>query len=177
MTLTFERNDITKMKVDCIVNAANNTLLGGGGVDGQIHKVAGPKLLKECMGLGGCETGEAKITKGYNLPAKYVIHTVGPIYQDGKHNEENLLTNCYYNSLKIAKENNIKTIAFPLISAGVYGYPKSDAIKVAVNAIKKFGKDNIDYDINVTLVFFGESIFNLAKELFKDVASYDNINI
>lgn len=165
MIFNFEQNDITTMHVDCIVNAANNSLLGGGGVDGMIHMVAGPELLKECMGLHGCKTGEAKITKGYNLPAKYVIHTVGPIYLDGKHNEEKLLTDCYYNSLTLAKENNIKTIAFPLISAGVYGYPKKEAISVAVKTIKKFGEDNQDYDIKVTLVLFEKDAYDLAKEL------------
>lgn len=114
MILKFERNDIIKMQVDCIVNAANNTLLGGGGVDGQIHKAAGKELLKECMTLGGCETGEAKITKGYKLLAKHIIHTVGPIYQDGKHNEAKLLSNCYYNFLLLVKENSIRIIAFIL---------------------------------------------------------------
>lgn len=176
MVIKFERNDVTKMDVDCIVNAANNTLLGGGGVDGQIHRAAGPELLKECMTLGGCETGKAKITKGYKLKAKYIIHTVGPIYQDGKHNEEKLLTNCYYNSLLLAKENNIKTIAFPLISAGIFGYPKKEAIKVAIKAIKKFGEDNKDYDIEVTLVFFGKTTTNLANELFGDIKSYIDDN-
>lgn len=176
MVIKFERNDITKMDVDCIVNAANNTLLGGGGVDGQIHRTAGPELLKECMTLGGCETGQAKITKGYKLKAKYIIHTVGPIYQDGKHNEAKLLSNCYYNSLLLAKENKIKTIAFPLISAGIFGYPKKEAINVAIKAIKKFGDDNIDYDIEVTLVFFGKSTTNLANELFGDIDSYIDDN-
>lgn len=165
MVLLFEKNDITKVKVDAIVNAANNTLLGGGGVDGALHVAAGPKLLEECMTLGGCETGDAKITKGYNLPAKYVIHTVGPIYRDGKHGEKELLESCYEKSLKLAKENDIHSIAFPLISAGVYGYPKDEAIDVAIDSIKKFF-ENDDYDITVKIILFGDREVEIVKKKY-----------
>ena len=174
MVLLFERNDITKMEVNAIVNATNETLLGGGGVDGAIHRAAGPELSKECRHLGGCQTGEAKITKGYNLPAKYVIHTVGPIYRDGKHNEKKLLSRCYESCLKLAVENNIKSIAFPLISAGAFGYPKDEAIDVAVKSIKKFFKNSYDkinddqnyYDMVVIIVLYGTKSAEIGKKKF-----------
>lgn len=165
MVLSFEKNDITKVKVDAIVNAANNTLLGGGGVDGAIHRAAGPKLLEECRTFGGCETGKAKITKGYDLPAKYVIHTVGPIYQDGKHGEKELLESCYVSCLKLAKENDIHSIAFPLISAGIFGYPKDEAIDVAVDSIKKFF-ENDNYDIAVKIILFGSESVEIVERKF-----------
>ncbi|RLC50801.1 MAG: O-acetyl-ADP-ribose deacetylase [Candidatus Cloacimonadota bacterium] len=152
------KGDITKLKVDAIVNAANKTLLGGGGVDGAIHRVAGPKLLAECRTLNGCETGEAKITKGYKLPAKYVIHTVGPVWRGGKYNEDKLLANCYRNSLKLAVENNIKTIAFPAISTGIYRFPLEKATKIAIREVKDFLARN-DSLKKVIFVCFDERTF------------------
>ena len=155
------KGDITTLACDVIVNAANSSLLGGGGVDGAIHFAAGPELLAECRTLGGCRTGEAKITKGYKLPARFVIHTVGPVYfEHTPAKAEALLTSCYKNSLKLAKGNGLKTIAFPLISAGVYGYPQREAIKVAVETMK-LHQDDFD---EMTLVLFGEREFGFAKE-------------
>lgn len=159
MSLIITRNDITKMNVDAIVNAANSSLLGGGGVDGAIHRAAGKELLEECRTLKGCETGEAKITKGYNLPAKYVIHTVGPVYSKSKAEEcKTFLENCYKNSLNLAKQNNCKSVAFPLISAGVYGYPKYEAIDVAVDCIKMYGEE-----LSVQLVLFDFEAIDIAQ--------------
>ncbi len=155
------KGDITKLSCDAIVNAANSSLLGGGGVDGAIHRAAGPELLAECRTLHGCRTGEAKITKGYNLPARFVIHTVGPIYYEHKPEEaEAFLTSCYENSLKLAKERGLKTLAFPLISAGVYGYPQREAIKVAIETMK-LHQDEFE---EITLVLFGEREYGFAKE-------------
>jgi O-acetyl-ADP-ribose deacetylase (regulator of RNase III) len=158
------RGDITKVDVDAIVNAANTTLLGGGGVDGAIHRAAGPDLLAECRTLGGCEPGETKITRGYRLPARFVIHTVGPIWHGGKHGEPETLANCYRNSLRLAVEYGIKTIAFPAISCGAYGYPVSDAAQIALKTTREFltSSDKID---KVIFVLLGEDISEAYRQL------------
>jgi len=158
--LHVKQGDITKEAVDAIVNAANPTLLGGGGVDGAIHRAAGPGLLEECRKLGGCRHGEARITKGYNLKAKYVIHTPGPIYKNGNSSEKEILTNSYYNSMRLVKENNLKSISFPAISTGVYGYPKDEACSIAVNTVLNFMADK-DYPINIFFVLFENDSYAL----------------
>jgi len=162
--IEIARGDITTFHVDAIVNAANTTLLGGGGVDGAIHRTAGPELLAECRTLGGCRPGEAKITRGYRLPARFVIHTVGPIWHGGKRGESETLANCYRHSLQLAVENGIKTIAFPAISCGAYGYPIQDAAQIALETTRNFlaSEDWID---KVTFVLWGECIYDAYRQL------------
>ena len=157
--------DITRQKVDAIVNAANTSLLGGGGVDGAIHRAAGPELLEENRKIGGCPTGEARVSKGYRLPARYVIHTVGPVWAGGHKNEEALLANCYKNSFKAAHELGIKTIAFPSISTGAYGFPLERATEIAMKETKKvLEKDTILAE--VVFVYFGKKALNIYKEVY-----------
>lgn len=156
--------DITTLEVDAIVNAANNSLLGGGGVDGAIHRAAGRKLLAECRTFNGCETGNAKITSGYELPAKYVIHTVGPVWQGGTKNEAGLLGSCYLKSLELAEQNNILSIAFPSISTGVYGYPKEEAANIAISTVKKYLSGH-KLPEKVIFVCFSERDYSIYKEL------------
>jgi O-acetyl-ADP-ribose deacetylase len=161
---TIVKGDITKLEVDAIVNAANSSLLGGGGVDGAIHRAAGPQLLEECRSIGGCPTGEARLTKGYYLKAKYVIHTVGPVWQGGKNNEKSRLASCYLESLKIAVANDCYSIAFPNISAGVYGYPKQEAATIAISAVSAFLESNAS-TIHVIFCCFDLENYNIYKKL------------
>jgi O-acetyl-ADP-ribose deacetylase (regulator of RNase III) len=158
------REDITKLKVDTIVNAANSRLLGGGGVDGAIHRAAGPELLEECKTLNGCQTSEAKITNGYNLPARYVIHTVGPVWRGGKFNEAEMLRDCYKNSLQLAQLNGCKSIAFPNISTGIYGFPKHEAAEIAVKTVMDFMQSN-KIPEKVYFTCFEEPNYLIYKEL------------
>ena len=165
--IQIQLGDITKLKVDAIVNAANTSLLGGAGVDGAIHRRAGPELIEFNKKLGGCKTGEAKISPGFNLPAKFIIHTVGPVWNSGKNKEDNLLASCYKNSLKLAIENNIKTIAFPAISTGVYHFPLERATKIAVSEVKMFLEKTQSIE-KVVFVCFDEETYRVYKNIIKE---------
>ena len=167
--LNIIRADLTTLSCDAIVNAANTSLLGGGGVDGAIHLAAGPKLLKACQKLGGCPPGEARLTKGYDLPAKYVIHTVGPVWHGGDRNEAEILAACYRNSLALALEKGCRSVAFPLISSGAYGYPRQEALRIAVDQIGAFLRD---HEMDVTLTVYDKASFQLSRELMTDVQSF-----
>ena len=160
-------DDITRQRVDAIVNAANTSLLGGGGVDGAIHRAAGPELLAECRTLGGCATGQAKITRGYNLPAKWVIHTVGPVWQDGSQGEDELLASCYRSCFALVEQHGIKTVAFPAISAGIYGFPMERAARIAVRESKNFLERNQSVE-KVNLVCFGASALEIYKTALRE---------
>lgn len=173
MPLRIVRNDITKMSCDAIVNAAKPTLLGGGGVDGAIHKAAGPGLLDACRRLGGCRTGEAKITRGYELPCKYIIHTVGPVWRGGTQNEEQLLRSCYRSCLKLAEEYGCESAAFPLISTGAYGFPKREAFRIAMDTVTDFLMHS---DMTVYLVVFGRESLDIGQKLFAEIQEFIDDN-
>jgi O-acetyl-ADP-ribose deacetylase len=166
--LEISRGDITDLSVDAIVNAANQSLLGGGGVDGAIHRAAGPELLEECRTLGGCPTGGAKITKGYRLPAKFVIHAVGPRYRDGRHGEPELLASCYLESLQLAEANGVRSIAFPAISCGIYGYPVSEAACIAVRTVAGFLPEHQSI-ARVTFVCFGQDVLQAYQSALREL--------
>ena len=168
--LQLIRGDITRLDVDVIVNAANSSLLGGGGVDGAIHRAAGPELLAECRSLGGCPPGEARITRGYRLPARHVIHTVGPIWGGGSEGEAEVLASCYRNSLALAAEYQLKSIAFPAISCGAYGYPISEAAEIAIHTTKDFLKNNDSID-RVTFVVFAKDVFAAYEQALSNPSS------
>lgn len=168
--ISLDRGDITRLACDCIVNAANQSLLGGGGVDGAIHRAAGRELLEECRTLHGCNTGEAKITKGYRLKAAYVIHTVGPVYS-GSPSDEKLLSACYWNSLELAGKNAVHSIAFPAISTGVYGYPLREAVPIALHTIIKWLEANQDYEMKVILSCFDDKTYDLYKSFMDNIRS------
>ena len=171
MPLHIVRNDITTMKMDAIVNAAKESLLGGGGVDGANHRAAGPELLAECRTLGSCKTGQDKLTKGYRLPAKFVIHTVGSVWRGGSHGERELLVSAYCSSLELALANKCETVAFPLIASRVYGYPKDQALKVAVDTIGDF---LLAHDMTMYLVIFDRAAYTIGVKLFADIAAYSD---
>lgn len=160
--------DITRQAVDAIVNAANSSLLGGGGVDGAIHRAAGRQLLDECRTLGGCPTGQAKITKGYQLPAKFVIHAVGPVYEGGRQGEPDLLRSCYETSLRLAEQHGCKTVAFPAISCGVYGYPMTDAARIALSASAAWLADHA-LPAKVRFVLFGQTTYTVWREVYEQL--------
>jgi O-acetyl-ADP-ribose deacetylase (regulator of RNase III) len=168
--ITVEYTDITQLSCDAIVNAANPSLLGGGGVDGAIHRAAGPRLLEECKQLKGCQTGQAKITKGYDLKSKYVIHTVGPVY-GGIPSDEIMLSSCYTNSLNLAKEKDLHSIAFPAISTGVYGYPMEEAVPIAIKSVKTWIDKNETYNINVIFVCFSQKMYQLYEENLQQLSN------